>query len=33
MGNAGDKANLSMIIIACMIWLIILVIQILKFFK
>ena len=31
MGNAGDKANLIMIIVACVIWLAILVMQILKF--
>lgn len=33
MGNAGDKANLIMIIVACVIWLAILVMQILKFFN
>ena len=33
MGNAVDKANLIMIIVACVIWLAILVMQILKFFN
>lgn len=33
MGNAGNKANLTMIIVACIIWLTILIMQILKFFN
>lgn len=33
MGNTGGKANMIMIIVACMIWLIILIMQILKFFN
>lgn len=33
MGHAGDKANVTMIIIACVIWMTILVSQIIKFFK
>ena len=33
MGNAGGKANMIMIIVACAIWLIILIMQILKFFN
>ena len=33
MSNAGNKANLIMIIVACVIWLTILVVQVLKFFN